>query len=268
MKTTADEVLAVFSRSPRARAAFAGWQRDPHKREVVPVVMDHVSRVVYRLTLQDVRIALDAPDKDPAQHALGRIRKADVEHIDAVRDMHLPFAFTHVFHACLEKLGAVPTWQDFRSFCFSDSVGRRRLGEPAAYELERLSGGDTDRRAEIRRALIWRIGTAYYGVLRDIWVLAVLRDAGVDARTHPLADALFRVDCWANDTLISLYITNPRFKGASGGRKRRPEEILGDATPPFTFVSLQLPITHEFGTVHRPGVSEVIENARAAGLVP
>jgi hypothetical protein len=83
-------------------------------------------------------------------------------------------------------------------------------------------------------------------------VLATLRDMGVPAQVHPLADALFRTDFWVDNTNIDLYISNPRYKTQFGGRKSKSEAMLRDANPAFNFAVLELQTRHEFGTVHLP----------------
>ncbi|MCO8127269.1 hypothetical protein NHL50_08615 [Acidimicrobiia bacterium EGI L10123] len=106
-----------------------------------------------------------------------------------------------------------------------------------------------------------RVGNAYYSFLRELYVVALLRDRGVDARFHPLADALFRVDLWVDRTNVSLFIGNNLFRSSTTGCKDRPELFLADASPPFQHESIQLPVQHRFGVVHLPEVDAVRELA-------
>lgn len=78
----------------------------------------------------------------------------------------------------------------------------------------------------------WRLGNAYYSCLRELYVLAVLREAGVPAEYHVIADALFRADFRAGETIISLYVrgtdgplaTNTATRSSPRSRRpRRPE---------------------------------------------
>ncbi|BCK54241.1 hypothetical protein NWFMUON74_20130 [Nocardia wallacei] len=66
-----------------------------------------------------------------------------------------------------------------------------------------------------------------------------LRQMGIDALAHPLADALFRTDMWSGNTVLEIYIKNPRYRREDHGRKHRAEQILGDRNR-FRFVTLQM----------------------------
>jgi hypothetical protein len=103
----------------------------------------------------------------------------------------------------------------------------------------------------------WRIGLAYYSFAREVYTIAVLRVAGLDVRSHPLADALFRVDAWTGRTVLSLYISNARFRDGALGRKPRTTSILAGATPPFRCEELRLTTRHEFGCVHLPEAGKI-----------
>jgi hypothetical protein len=99
----------------------------------------------------------------------------------------------------------------------------------------------------------WRLGNAYYSVLHELYVLSVLREARVAAEYHVLVDAPFRVDFWAGDTVISLFVENDRCRDAAGaGGKLRPESILDDQ-PSLRFAQMPRVIRREYGTVHIPG---------------
>ena len=80
---------------------------------------------------------------------------------------------------------------------------------------------------------------------------------GVKTRQHPLADALFAVDGWVDDKVISLYIGNETYLKANSGRKRPAEYRLRGSRPPFTFITMELPAASEFGRVFLPGQEEV-----------
>jgi len=55
--------------------------------------------------------------------------------------------------------------------------------------------------------------------VREQCVQAVLRDESHDVRQHPLADVLFRVDFWIEDTNFDLFTGNHLFPP----RVRRPK---------------------------------------------
>ena len=245
MKTTGSDVLAMFAgRSRIARREHAAWRNDSSKRLVVPVVEAHESAVVYQLTMDAVQSVCER-----TEHALGQSRRDVAERVSVVRDWHPDFAFTHVMHYVLERLGHLYTYQEFREFTKIDDGARSMLRDPAVrivHEAEQLGFDNDDARSAVR----WRVGNAYYSFLRELHVLVHLRDADVDAHLHPLADALFRTDLWVDDVIVSLYIGNAFFRKGAVGRKRTPEEILGDAHPPFRFTAIELPIQRTFGNVH------------------
>jgi hypothetical protein len=195
------------------------------------------------------------------EHALGEVKKRDVEGVAQIRDWHPAFAFTHVLQFAVEAIGHLPTYQEFRSYCHDDPVGQAALWNPAQEAIERAAGVTS--REAARDAMRWRIGNAYYSLVRETFVLVTLRDAGLDVRVHPLADALFRVDLWLDDINVSLFIGNGMFRSGAAGRKERPDDILRDATPPFRFHSMQLGTQHRFGEVHLPSKA-AIDDAAAA----
>src|SRR4051812_38458917 len=111
--TSGAEVIARFAgRSTSATARLEAWRRDPSKMSVVPVVEAHTARVLYDVTPEEVRLVCER-----TEHALGQVRKRDVEGVELIRDWHPAFAFTHVLHIAVEAIGALPTYQGFRSFC-------------------------------------------------------------------------------------------------------------------------------------------------------
>lgn len=114
----------------------------------------------------------------------------------------------------------------------------------------------------------WRIGNAYYSFLREAYVMAELRSRRLDVRSHPLADALFHVDCWVGDVNIELCIGNRQFRAGGLGRKTASSELLSDAEPRFRTLQIELPVGREFGRVHFPDnltLNQVAERLRSAG---
>jgi hypothetical protein len=249
--TTGTEVIGHFAgRSARANGRLRAWRADPSKVDVVPRVESHTVSVLYEQTRGDVISVCKR-----TEHALGEVTKREITNVEAVRDWHPAFAFTHVLHFAVEALGALPTFEQFRNYCREDPIGRATLWEPAQ-EMVSVAARRVGSRVA-RDAMRWRIGNAYYSFLREVFVLAVLRERSVDVQVHPLADALFRVDLWVNDINVSLFIGNELFRAGDDGRKDRPEQLLGDASPPFRFHSIQLRTQHRFGVVHLPTLSDV-----------
>jgi hypothetical protein len=256
MQTTSAEVITTFAVTPRARELLRRWQADQARRQVPRVVMRHVTRALYRLEPSDIEAVCAA-----SEHPLGDIRKDVVAAVQPVTDWRPDFAFTHVMHLALEKLGWLPTFQEFARFCASDPAGRAALGDPARQIREhacQLGYAPT----QVTQAVRWRIGIAYYSFARELYTIAVLRADGLDVHAHPLADALFRVDAWVDRTILSLYIRNARFRDGERGRKPRAADILSYAQPPFRYEELRLSTRHVFGCVHLPEADQIRAVAR------
>jgi hypothetical protein len=256
MQTTSAEVIDTFAVTPRARELLRRWQADKVRGQVPPVVMRHVTRALYSLEPTQIEAVCAA-----SEHPLGDIRKDVAMAVRPVVDWRPDFAFTHVMHLALEKLGRLPTFGEFTRFCASDPVGRAALGDPARQIREHACQlGYAP--AHAAHAVRWRIGLAYYSFARELYTIAVLRGEGLDVRAHPLADALFRVDAWVDRTILSLYIRNPAFRDGVRGRKPRAADILSRAQPPFRYEELRLATSHVFGCVHLPEADQIRTVAR------
>lgn len=246
-ETTAGDVLDLFCTSAATTKRFEDWKSDPRRAEVAPMVLAHRTRVLYRLAEHDVQ----AVCRD-TEHALGQVKRADGESVREIVDWHPDFAFTHTFHICTERVGSVPTYQQFREFALDDADGQRMLGNPSRETIRQLvDAGCPQWRAQA--AMRWRIGNAYYGFLREVYTLVQLRLRGIDLSVHPLADALFRVDAWTGRRALSLRVGNSRFRqGTNEGRKTPPEKLLADLLPPLQFDTIELEAATTFGQVHVP----------------
>ncbi|MEU5898492.1 MULTISPECIES: hypothetical protein [Streptomyces] len=256
METTARHVLDLFCASVSTERRFEDWKRDPRRERVAPVVLAHRTRVLYRLTEDDVHDVCQR-----TEHALGQVRREVGESVPQIVDWHPKFAFTHTFHTCVERLGAVPTYQQFREFSLSSAEGLGMLGTPAKELIRDLvvRHGVEQRRAQA--AMRWRIGNAYYGFLREVYTLVQLRRRGIDLRVHPLADALFRVDAWTGRRALSLRVGNRKFRqGSNAGRKTPAELLLADVVPPLRFDTIELAAATQFGQVHVP-TAQVLDHA-------
>jgi hypothetical protein len=251
METTSAEVIAAFAVTPRARDLLRRWQEDPGRPRVTRTVLAHTTKALYTLRPRQVEAVCTA-----TEHPLGDIRKTVATAVPPVVDWRPDFAFTHVMHLALEQLGSLPTFGEFSSFCAHDPAGAAALGGPARQIREEAcrQGYPPE---QVAQAIRWRIGLAYYSFIREIYTITVLRAAGLDIRAHPLADALFRVDAWADRTVLSLYIRNAQFRDGPRGRKPRTADILAGARPPFRHEELRLPARHEFGCVHLPQASQI-----------
>jgi hypothetical protein len=250
--TTYRETVQHFAkRSRRAAEYLERWRAQTDKATaVVPYVEQATTAAAYRLRPSDVEAACAC-----TVHALGDIKKKDALSVRSIVDWHPSFAFQHVLHYCLEASGAAPTYQAFRDFCRTDPQARSMLADPSIRAVERaMASGFTRQLAQA--AMQWRVGNAYLSFMRELYVLAVLRDAGVDARYHVLADVLFRVDFWVSDLCLSVFVGNPMFLAGSSGRKIPAPDLLADA--PFQFAHLELPTRHEYGRVHLPDPDEIL----------
>jgi hypothetical protein len=260
MHTTADEVVATFAVTPKARELLRRWQTDPARPHVPRVVLAHTTRVLYTLDPAGIEAVCAA-----SEHPLGDIRKQAAMAVGPVVDWRPDFAFTHVMHLAMERLGNLPSFGEFTAFCSGDPLGRFALGDPAR-RVRELAGRQGFAPGQAAQAVRWRIGLAYYSFAREAYILAVLRGAGLDVRAHPLADALFRADAWTGRTVLSIYVSNPRFRDGPRGRKPRSGQILAGAQPPFHHEELRLAPRHEYGCVHLPDPTEI--RAVAARLTP
>jgi hypothetical protein len=251
MQTTAEEVVATFAVTAAARALLERWRSDPARRQVPRVVLRHTTKALYDLTPATVEATCAA-----SEHPLGEIRKQAAMAVGPVVDWRPDFAFTHVMHLALERLGGLPTFGDFTRFCADDPAGRAALGDPARQIREHACRLGFEAQ-QVAQAVRWRVGLAYYSFAREAYTIAVLRSAGLDVRAHPLADALFRVDAWTGRTVLSIYVRNPRFRDGPRGRKPSSSRILAGAQPPFHQEELRLETRHEFGSVHLPDPAEI-----------
>jgi hypothetical protein len=256
MDTTSDEVIDTFAVTAQAQALLRRWQDDPARPQVSHIVLQHTARALYGLEPSSIEAACAA-----SEHPLGDIRKHTAMAVEPVVNWRPDFAFTHVMHLALETLGSVPTFQDLTAFCNNDPIGRAALGDPAR-QIREDAARQGHPPEHVRQAVRWRIGVAYYSFMREVYTIAVLRDAGLDVRAHPLADALFRVDAWAGRTILNLYIRNARFRDGTRGRKPRTADILSGAQPPFEYAELRLTTQHTFGCVHLPGADQITAVAR------
>lgn len=248
--TTAQDVIQRFCVSPAAKEELDRWKRD--RPPVAEHVLEHVTRVPYRVdaaTLQQVA--------ESTEHALGEVKRKDAESVRPIVDWNPLFAFTHVLHYALETLGKPFTYEDFRSFCAEDTKAREMLWDPANVAIEETARAVGSLLAHA--AMRWRIGNAYYSFLRELTILVELRERGLDLETHPLADALFRVDAWSGRTVVGLYIGNPKYRDGDAGRKKKTDVLLG---PTFGYVPINMPTQHRFGALHVP-TAEALDKAAA-----
>ncbi|ANQ73288.1 MULTISPECIES: hypothetical protein [Rhodococcus] len=263
VRVSSEDAIARFARSEKACGTLRRWKSDPRRSRVVPLVLAHQNTVLASVTPDDVKeVAVST------EHALGAVRKRDVIRIPRIRDWNPDAAFTHVLSFIAEDLGRLPTYQAFRNAAEGLRF-RQMLWEPAQMEIEYVVDQGVGRQ-QARDAMRWRIGNAYYSFLREAYVIAELRSRRLDVRSHPLADALFHVDCWVGDVNIELYIGNRHFRAGGIGRKTASSELLSDAEPQFRTLQVELPVSREFGRVHFPdnaALDRVAMQLRGEGVI-
>jgi hypothetical protein len=194
------------------------------------------------------------------------LRRSVADAVRPVANWHPNFPIVHSLYSATEHLRRPPLWDELITMWREEGPLRHMLGLPARRAVN-AAIADGYSPAEAEEAMWWRLGNAYYSLLRELYVLAVLREAGVPAEYHVLADALFRVDFWAGDTVISLFVENERYKNASGGGRKLPaRSILGDH-PSFRLVEMPRLTRREYGTVHLPAPGEIKRFAQSARLI-
>ncbi|MYW97457.1 hypothetical protein G3I59_44315 [Amycolatopsis rubida] len=259
--TTADEVVATFKVTEAMERKFKNWHDDESRSQVVDLVTRHRTAELYRLTLDDVRRVCTSTD-----HALGNVERRKAESVAKARDWWPKFAFTHVMHHYLEQQQELPTWQHLRQYLLGTDEGMFLLGNDAT-ELSNELLHDGVPQDLARDAIQWRVGNAYYSFLREVYTIVTLRSRGLDVRVHPLADALFRVDAWMDNTVISLFVENENYRRQKGlpptGRKDRPSDLLRGALQPFRFYDIELGRATAWGEVHLPS-NTMLDRATAA----
>lgn len=275
METTADEVRATFLVTPQAEAVYYKWEKSRKRIDagVVSTMRDHTTKALYDCSLGTFEWI-----KKNHKHPLGDIKKKDIEHIDLARDWEPNFAFVHLFHRLMEKLGHPPLWSEFDEFAYETDEGMEMFGSERAVredrifaeELERLTrehptwkGLDNKARFLAKGSLDWRVGNAYYGFMREMYTAVALRERGLDVKVHPLADANFRADGWLGQKILSIFVVNPRFKvpdqerakKVQRGRKQSVEELFPDGS--FNFAELTMDAADEHGKFHFPSKAEI-----------
>lgn len=249
--TTYSDVVERFAGAESAQTRLQAWRADPDKSSVVPFVENSRTTVLYATTPEEVLSVCDR-----TEHALGTVTSEVAKSVRAIVDWHPSFAFEHVLNHAEETLGCIPTYQEPRSFVVEDDLARTMLLEPA-WAAVRAVGT-----AEARASMRWRVANAYLAHLKQAYVMAVLREEGIDARYHVLADVLFRVDFWIEDVCVALYVGNSLYRAGRAGRKTPAVDIVG---PSFRHVTLELATRHEFGTVHLPDRDAILSSVRGTG---
>ncbi|HWO68514.1 MAG TPA: hypothetical protein VNO31_51635 [Umezawaea sp.] len=233
--TTAAEVRRLLNVTEASRDRFNNWHST--RPRVAAHALGHAAVVVNALSSADAEAVF-------RRDSLGAALSARGQPVLEIDDWRPEFALAHTFHHAVEELGRLPGWAEFRGFCQADERAAEMVWGPAADLVDRVVGRGVEgsvARAAMRR----RIGREYAEFVRSLYVAAVLRERGLPALTHPLAETVFGVDAWAGRVVFVLR-EGPH----------RAEELLFQAMPPFFFERVPglgrgLPSDRELDTVVR-----------------
>jgi hypothetical protein len=182
------------------------------------------------------------------KHALGDLTKDDERSF--IEDAYIPFALQYLFHEFIERTGRIPTWEEFfnwiqRGCCDRwlipmDDVlftGRDVFGR----EIRQYGINAWDK--EALDATHWRLAKFYYACLRELDLLLWLRDQGINAKYHILADVVFGVDIWVDRLLVQVYVKNDKYKSSvdGEGRKVDPSAYFSPYIGAFDIHSVEIP---------------------------
>jgi hypothetical protein len=205
-----------------AKEIYDKWEARADLREAG--VVEFVKTFTHKRLFSIPRHEFDDVVKN-SEHPLKRLspkNERDLTAIKLVENANAPWSFMQLFHGFVEREG-LPTWQKFRTWLMHE--GASYLWAPYKEQLG-FREADETKKQMIRDGTAWRLGNAYYSAQREIDIIISLRDAGLLVNYHLLADALFAVDFWRGNRLVSVYIANAQFKSVEGsGRKTRPENL-------------------------------------------
>lgn len=180
-----------------------------------------VHRRLYTVTRLEIDEVLRNTDK-PFGGTDGRDRE-----FGFLRDATTPSPINLILHSLMERLGRLPTWQDFEAYLRQyPLVLLTYIADFTGVPLERFFGNWLD--FDIGRALRFRLATAYNSFIRELHFRASMAERHrVFLCHHFLLDAEFKIDFTFHDTAIELYLENETYKdvadiGSKGhGRKLR-----------------------------------------------
>ncbi|MEV0363981.1 hypothetical protein [Nocardia fusca] len=223
LSTTGGEVVQFFTRGGKiSKGELTWWRNRRGCGHVANAVLAHTTRTPYTIASEDIL-------RLPTSHSLGEINRNEAQKVRSIRDWYPDFAFTHLFHFMLEDAEKAFSWEEFQEWSRSEEV-RAWLWDPAQEAIgQARSEGFTQEQAE--NAMQWRQGLAYYSFLRELYVIAAIRERDIPLLVHPLADALFRVDAWCGNILLELYVENAQFKARKLRAQAQDRRLLqGSAT--------------------------------------
>lgn len=157
----------------------------------------------------------------------------------------------------LERERHVPTWQEWWSWLTAGEGKPFYVGNVQKHF--HWAAISDEERAHLRDAVQWRLGKFYYSAFRELELFTKLRlRYQLPVKYHLLADVLLRADLWMEKTIVSLYFGNIQYRQGSEGRKRQPQNLLGNG---FRFLDVTLP-RQGFGKFWRVTDENVTDVAR------
>ena len=200
------------------------WETRPGYEAVRSFAKNFVHEKLFELTGASV---IDAINR--GEHALGAVKKE--EQLPDVEDFTCPFSWSDSFHAFIEERGRPPSFNEFRTWLTK---------ERPEFVWNALKKTFPVREVQYQRAIRWRIGKAYYSLMRELYILTMLRtDFGITLNYHVIADVRLRVDFWKGTNLFVLYFPNKKYRDDSEGRKMNPVKLFPAAKFTVTKVEVE-----------------------------
>lgn len=233
--------------SERARSYVEWWRG--HFASIRNDVEAFASEKLFSVTSADVSAVLKR-----GTHALGEIEKE--RELSEVEDSHMPpTAMQDLFHRFIEREGSLPTWEEFRSFLLEPEQKPLIIGPWWSGLKESVQKYD---REHVRDAMHWRVARMYYSNLREVDFLARMRERhDISLKYHIFADVRLRADFWFGKHIVSVFLSNRRYRGQGDTRKHKAEEKLGDHVPPLTFNDVEFPNRYARGELYRVSDEEI-----------
>lgn len=239
LRTTMPDILLAFCRTQAAHSAFDQWLL--RESDVATVMLGHVTQRVYDVTSRDIEDIART-----TKNALGSVRQADAARLPAMRDWTSPFPLAFALHRFAEDVG-VSTFDEFRTWCSSTPMGQLMVwNDLVAVQQELCDSGA--HHEHVMNASRWRIGNAYYGFMRELYVASILRECGLDIRLHPVAQRVFHVDAWTPEMMLSVTVGNSSHQ--HGSKRRLNPSLLNGHAMRHHSITLDTPVN--FGRIHLP----------------
>jgi hypothetical protein len=137
-----------------------------------------------------------------SQNALTGLSKSDVH--PAIRDARVSYPLSWLLRGTMQHYGYLPSVEEFIA------VLQRHpeyWAEPMWEEVKHTG---------INKALAWtgmryRASVAWQAFMREQHALAGLRGLGIEVKSHPLVDVVFKIDGWFCNHAFLVYLRNEEF---------------------------------------------------------